>query len=93
MTRGDIITQALKVVGNTNLTTEAAAWLDKKLFELKTAGSGYWRFLAAETTHQTVNNQYKALFSANEWPATALTNYNKGLSIWSDEPKKVNPNP
>lgn len=89
MTRGEIITQALEVVGDISLTTEAAAWLDKKLLELKTAGLGFWRFLAAETTHQTEDAVYSVPFSATKWPAAALTNYNKGMSIWSAEPRKL----
>lgn len=87
MTRGDIITQALKIVGDTSLTTEAAAWLDNILLEMETAG--FWRFLAKETTYQTEDTVFKVAFSAAKWPSAALTDYSKGLSIWSAEPRKL----
>lgn len=85
MTRGDIITQALRVVGDTSLTTEAADWVDNVLLEIDSVG--FWRFLSKETTLQTQHTVWGINFSDPKWPAAALTDYSKGMSIWSDEPR------
>jgi hypothetical protein len=79
----DLITRALRTVGDSSLTAEAPDWFDEvqDLIEQK----AFWRFLHKSTTHQTVNNQKSVLFSASEFPTAALTDYSKGLFISSDQ--------
>ena len=80
-TRGQIITTALRPL-NQNIAAESREFLDTVLDVLEDLG--YWRFLFASTTHQTVNTQQSVLFSASEFPAAALTDYSKGVSVASD---------
>lgn len=87
MTRLQLITQTLRIVGDPDLTTEAADWLNNVLYEMET--SGYLKFLAKETTYQTENTVYNVAFSAAKWPSAAITDYSKGMRLWSDEPKKL----
>ena len=86
MNRGDILTDALQVVGDQNLTTEARIWLNNALYELE--GEGYFTFLQSSTTHQTVNDQVSAAFTASEWPSAALTTFSKGLEVVSGTPAR-----
>lgn len=78
MTRSDLIVGALKIVGDTNLVSEARNWLDNVLYEIETMG--YWRFLEKEITYQTeigINNK--------TFTSILLTDYSKGLSVRSSE--------
>lgn len=87
MTRTQLITQALVILGNTTLTTNATNWINDVLYEI--ASSALWKFLEASTTYQTENGVSSVAFSAAKWPSAALTNYSKGIYIQSDEPRKL----
>jgi hypothetical protein len=78
-----LITTALRTVGDTNLTAEALEWFDEVQDEIEQ--KAFWRWLYKSTTHQTVNNQRSVLFSASEFPSAALADYSKGLRISSNQ--------
>lgn len=88
-TRGEIITEALLIVGDPSRTSEAALWLNWVLYELESLG--HWRFLETETTYQTETGVGSVLFSANKWPAAALTDFSKGMSVFSGEGRNLLP--
>jgi hypothetical protein len=87
MTRTQLVTQALAILGNTTLTTDAANWVNDILYELE--ASGLWKFLESTTTYQTEDTVQSIAFSASKWPAAALTDYSKGMFIESSEPRKL----
>jgi len=89
MTRTQLISRALTILGNTSLTSEAADWLNEILYEIEAATA--WKFLETTTTYQTENAVSNVAFSASKWPAAALTNYSKGMFIQSAEPRKLEP--
>ncbi len=71
-----LLNRALRVVGDTGLTTQALEWLENVLYELESVGN--WRFLETSATQVTSNavDNYAL-------PAT----YSKGLFVTSDEPR------
>lgn len=83
MTRLELITRALRIVGDITLTADAADWLEDVLLEFE--GVDCWRFLEESTTYQTEDTVDNIAFSASKWPSSALTDYSKGLFITSDE--------
>lgn len=87
MTRGELLDQALKLLGNANELANSRNWLNNILYEIESVG--FWEFLEAETTYQTENNVGSVAFSASKWPAAALTDYSKGMSIYSAEPRRL----
>lgn len=89
MTRIQLVTQSLSVLGDTTLATDAANWVDDVLYEMATAG--FWYFLEKEATYQTENTVANVLFSAAKWPSAAITDYSKGLIVTSDEPRILKP--
>ncbi len=87
MTRVQLVTQALVILGNTTLTTNAANWVNDVLYEIES--SALWKFLEGSTTYQTENGVSSVAFSVAKWPSAALTDYSKGMYIQSDEPRKL----
>lgn len=87
MTRVQLVTQALSILGNTTLTTDAANWVNDVLYEIE--ASALWKFLEVTTTYQTINNDSSVAFSEAKWPSVALVNYSKGMYIQSSEPRKL----
>jgi hypothetical protein len=81
MTRLELVTIALRTVGDTSLTAEAAVAIDIVLEEIENLTN--WWFLEKITTYQTENNVSSVAFSASKWPAAALTDYSKGMEISS----------
>jgi len=81
MTRLELITIALRTVGDTSLGTEAIEALNNSLREIEALNR--WVFLEASTTYQTENTIQNVAFSASKWPSAALTDYSKGMRIKS----------
>lgn len=77
MNRQTIITHALRQIGDTSLTIQAKEWLDDILLEMETVG--YFWFLFDNTQTITTSNNTDA------YPLPS--NYSKGLSIYSSEPR------
>lgn len=80
-TRLQLITRALRTVGDTSLTSEATDWITNVLNDIEAVGM--WRFLYVTTTHQTETGVSSVAFSASKWPSAAITDFSKGLSISS----------
>jgi len=76
MTRGQLITRALRLVGDTGLTDEARDALDDIL--LKIEAIGYWEYLQASTTYATVNTTDSATLAT-----LSITDYSKGMWVSS----------
>ena len=70
MTRTQLMTRCLEVIGDSTLTTQASEWLDNILLEID--GLGYWRFTEGTDTIATTNN-------AGDYAEPTL--YSKGLII------------
>lgn len=82
MTRSDIITRATNIIGDSNLLVDARNWLDNILLEIESVG--YWRFLENEVTYQTVSGTQNVTFTT-----LTITDYSKGITIRSGEPRKL----
>lgn len=75
----DILTQAFQRIGYDDTEARGLEWFNNVLDNLETKGA--WKFLRGTTTHQTENAADNILFSASKWPAAALTNYSKEMTI------------
>ncbi len=87
MTRTGIINQSLAILGDSTLATSAIDWFANCLYEIEAAG--FLTFLEKQTTYQTENGVQSVAFSASKWPAAALTDYSKGMYIYSSEGRKL----
>ncbi len=70
ITRDALITQALRVVGDTALTSRGEEWINNLLYEIESLG--FWKFLSTTSTQATSN-----LVNSYAEPAT----YSKGMTI------------
>lgn len=76
MLTSTVLTRALRVVGDTTLTTQALEWLENVLYEIESVGC--FRFLEASASQATANatDNYSLPVS-----------YSKGLFVTSNEPR------
>jgi hypothetical protein len=84
MTRTQLVTKALEIVGDASLTSEAAGWVDDVLYEIETMG--YWKFLEKEVTHVTGSSQSEIALASIS--SGAITDYSKGISIYNNTSQK-----
>lgn len=77
MTRGDIVSRALSLLGDTTLTTDAQNWLDDILLEIESVG--YWKFLLTEKTYSISTSTSTFTLSG-----VGINDFSKGLSISID---------
>lgn len=76
MLTSTVLTRALRVVGDTALTTQALEWLENVLYEIESVGC--FRFLEASSSQATSNATDNYALPAS---------YSKGLFITSSEPR------
>ncbi len=79
MTRGELITRTLRLVGDTSLTDQARDALDD-IF-LKIESIGYWEYLQNSTTYATVN-----VIDSVTLAGLSITDYSKGM--WASSSSK-----
>lgn len=79
MNRGQLITRALRFIGDTSLTDECRDALDDILLKIETIG--YWGYLHSSTTYATTNATDSVTLTA-----LSITDYSKGM--WGSSSSK-----